>query len=468
MAWAGKSNPALVEAIVSTFRDPPDRSLQSLSKFTTRDWKRTDIWLNTGGLALYFLDRLRSTEISHAIDTWALRRLERNLADNKRRTADMLLEFVAINRAFQGAGMSYANLKGFTLSPDSCPDPLLRRPSDHDFLVDPAHMDIGRRLLEQRGYVLTQSSLHTMEFKSGSPQVVTLDRYYAAKPVQSVELHTAVDFMPSSAGSVVRDDRLGRLVTWTCDEGSFPVLGAADQLIGQAFHILCHLLSETSRPSWLLEYRNHVLARRSDELFWKEVRSRAAGNPKATTALGLATMLATDLFGPFSRPDFDSWTLDTLSLTVKLWLDNYGRRAVLADVPGTKLYLLLEDVLGWKPPARRRRALKSRLLPLQGPPRILLPPPQDTIPLRVRREITQLRYFAYRLRFHLKQGALYLVEAARWRRLMKELALAPHHLASTREAVPSPHCEKITRQRHSHDNRNRGEHYRKRIVEPTK
>jgi len=437
MAWAGNSNPALVEAIVSTFRDPPERSLQSLSRFTTRDWKRTDIWLNTSGLGLYLLARLRSTEISHAIDTWALRRLERNLADNKQRTADMLREFVAINRAFLGASMRYANLKGFTLSPDSCPDPLLRRPSDHDFLVDPAHVDIGRRLLEERGYLLTQSSLHTLEFKSGSPQVVTLDRYYATKPVQSVELHLAVGLMPSNSGSGVRDDRLDRLVTWTCDEGSFPALGAADQLIGQAVHILCHLLSETSRPSWLLEYRNHVLARRSDEPFWKEVRSLAAGNLEATTALGLATMLATDMFGPFSHPELDSWTLDALLPTVKLWLDTYGRRAVLADVPGTKLYLLLEGVLGLKHPANRQRDLKTRLLPTHSPLRILWPPPHDTICLRIRREITQLRYAVYRLRFHLQQGAVFFFESARWSGLLRKSGLSQDRLSVARCPDPS-------------------------------
>jgi hypothetical protein len=210
MALAGNSNPALVEAIVSAFRDPPERSLQCLSKFTIRDWRRTEIWLNTSGLALYFLDRLQSTGISHAIDTSVLRLLERNLAENQIRTADMLREFVAINQAFQAANVRYANLKGFTLAPDSCHDLSLRRLSDHDFLIDPAHIDVGRKLIEERGYVLTVSSLRTLEFKSGASQTASLDGFFKAKPVRSVELHIATGSGPLGGGPVVRDKRLDR------------------------------------------------------------------------------------------------------------------------------------------------------------------------------------------------------------------------------------------------------------------
>jgi hypothetical protein len=250
--------------------------------------------------------------------------------------------------------------------------------------------------------------------------------------------------MPFGRG-LGHDQRLDRLVTWTCEAGSFPALASTDQLIGQAIHLLGHLLSEHSRLSWILEFRNHAIARQNEQHFWKEVRSLATVDLEATTALGVSTMLATEILGPFTSAELDSWTVDVLSPTIKLWIATYGRRAVLAEVPGTKLHLLLEGVLGLKPPARRRQDLKDRLLPTHGPSRILLAPPQDTIPLRIRREIVQLRYFGYRLRFHLKQGAMYLVEAARWRRLVKKSGLARPPLAATREPDPSPDCEKITR-----------------------
>jgi hypothetical protein len=194
-----------------------------------------------------------------------------------------------------------------------------------------------------------------------------------------------------------------------------------------------------------LEFRNHVIARQCDQHFWREVRFLADVDLEATIALGVSIMLATDIFGQFSFPELDSWTVDVLSPTTKLWIATYGRRAVLAEVPGTKLYLLLEGVLELKPPARRQQDLKERLLPTHAPSRILLPPAQDTIPLRIRREIAQLRYFAYRLRFHLKQGAVYLVEAARWRKLVKKSGLTRPHLVITRDSDPSPDCEKITR-----------------------
>ena len=420
MRWTGNSNPALVGAIVASFRDSSEQSRRTFARFKKQDWDRTDTWLDTSGLALYFLDCLRSSGTTDAIDAAALRRLEQRLADNADRNADMHREFVAINRAFQCAGIRFANLKGVTLTPDSCPDLSLRRQADLDFLIDPADLNLGRALLEARGYVPTGSTTRTLEFKSGRSLRVSLEGQYKVPPVRSVELHLALDSKDASATGGARDERLNRLSAWTCEAGSFPALSSGDQLIGQALHLLGHLRSEQTRLSWLLEYRHHVLARLGDDEFWKEVRTLAFQQPNATTALGLCTLLATDFFGAFSSPELDLWTLDVLPPGVKLWADRYGRRAVLADVPGTKLYLFLESVLatpGKSDPLRSR--LVRRLLPLHGPPRILRPPAQDTLRLRIRRELVQARFILYRLYFHLKHGALYAIEARRWHRLLK-------------------------------------------------
>ena len=339
MRWTGNSNPALVEAIVASFRNSPEQSRRAFAEFKKQDWDRTEIWLDTSGLALYFLDHLQSTGTTDAIDAGALRRLEQRLADNADRNADMFREFVAINRAFQSAGIRYANLKGVTLTPDSCPNLSFRRQADLDFLIDPADLNPGRALLETRGYEATGSTACTVEFKCGSSTRVSLEGQYKVPPVRSVELHLALDSKDANATGDARDERLDRLSTWTCGEGSFPALSPADQLIGQALHLLGHLRSEQTRLSWLLEYKHHVLARHGDDEFWKEVRTLAIQQPNATTALGLCTLLATDFFGAFSSPELDLWTVDALPPGVKLWADQYGRRAVLADVPGTKLYL---------------------------------------------------------------------------------------------------------------------------------
>jgi hypothetical protein len=98
MDWGTKSNPALVEAIVRSFSDSPECSHRRLSSFSVRDWAQTEFWLDTSGLALYFLRHILSKNIESAIEPMMLNKLDEKLADNKRRAADMRDEFVAINR----------------------------------------------------------------------------------------------------------------------------------------------------------------------------------------------------------------------------------------------------------------------------------------------------------------------------------------------------------------------------------
>jgi hypothetical protein len=419
MRWTEKSNPKLVEAIVASFREAPERCRQSLSQFERADWARTELWLDNSGLALYFLNQVRSAGIADAIDTCTLRRLEQKLAENRDRRTDMMQEFVAINYAFRNAGVRYVNLKGFTLSPDSCPDLSLRLQSDFDFLIHTADLIIGRTLLENRGYELVCATTRTFELKSGNAQKVSLKGRYKATPIRSAELHTALGPRSEISPGTSYDERLDRLTLWKCEEGSFPALSSADQFIGQALHLLGHLLSEHTRPSWFLEYRSHVLARRGDTAFWTEVRTLASRLKDSAIALGLSTLLARELFGTFEAPALDPWTLDVLPFEVRLWAQRYSRRAVLADVPGTKLYLLLDSVLAVSCKSEQQSRRTARLFPTHLPPRILRPPPRDTIRLRIQREMAQLHYLLYRTRFHLTQGILYFIETWRWSRLLK-------------------------------------------------
>jgi hypothetical protein len=131
-------------------------------------------------------------------------------------------------------------------------------------------------------------------------------------------------------------------------------------------------------------------------------------------AIGLATLLSTGLFGGEAPTRLNRWTLDQLPAPVRLWADRYGRRAVLADFPGTKLYLLLEDELArgdgsWQ--ERKRR----RLLPLQRAPRIAHASPNESLVAWLRREYWQARFVLFRLRFHVVEGLRYAIEAHRWK-----------------------------------------------------
>ena len=402
MKWSGRANKQVVEAVVAAFHDPAEMSAERLSRFTARDWQRSYHWLDASGMALYFLDRVESLRIENALPAATLERLRGNLADNRQRSSTMLVEFASLNQAFQRAGLVYANLKGFSLSPESCPRPELRCQLDFDFLIDGTQLDLARNIL----------------IKAGSDELTSIADHYKWRPQRCVELHFASSGPPTHL--LFRDSRLERRTRHSWGGVTFPALAPADQFIAQALHIFKHLCTPCTRLSWLLEYQHHVAVRYQDQAFWQEVRKHAGSDAHTSIALGLATLLSFRIFGGKAPAQLEEWTSARLPAAVKLWADHYGREAILADFPGTKLYLLLQDELrgndeSWKQTKRRR------LMPLRLAPRIVSVSTDDNVWKRMRSELFQIRFLLFRLRFHVVEGVHYLVEASRWKRRLAAL-----------------------------------------------
>jgi len=402
--------------VVASFSDSADCAWDRLSVISHREWVRSYHWLDASGLALYFLDRLKTLGVEGALPDSVLARLNQNHADNKVRSASLFAEFTEINRSFQQAGIVFANLKGFTLSPESCPDPTLRCQLDLDFLVDGGQLNLCKSILAQSGYRLAAATATVWEFKAGSSELVRIEDHYKARPQRSVELHFASTSHRASAP--IRDERLDRLAERTWNGVSFPALSDGDLFVGQALHVFGHVRSACTRPAWLLEYRHHVSSRRNDEHFWDEVVERSARHAEAPVGIGLVTLLTSQLFGIESPGRLDSWTLDNLPASVRRWAEQYGRRALLAGFPGTKLYMILEDELakgggwrGWK---------RKSLLPLHRAPRIVLASKNDTLWKWFQREFYQARFVLFRIRFHAVEGVRYLRESRRWKKQLNK------------------------------------------------
>jgi hypothetical protein len=416
--WRAKAEREVIEAVVSTFRDEIEISTSLLSALSYRKWIRSIFWLDASGMALYFLDRIQSTEMERVLPARVIERLRTNLADNAAKSAVMFEEFLSINEAFQSKGVLYANLKGFTLAPYSCSHPSLRCQLDLDFLVDGNDLDVCRSILESTGYTRTAATQTTWEFKAGAGELATIEDHYKPKPQRSVELHFANNqHEPPSPG---QDERLSRLRQRQWGSVKLPVLTEVDQLIGQAVHLLGHLRGESTRLSWILEYRRHVTARLDDSAFWKDLRQAGELQREVTIALGIATLLATNIFGAFSPTELSEWTVDRLPPAIRLWVDRYGRDAALAGFPGTKLYLFLEAELRQGQPSWQLNKT-SRLLPLHRAPRIVHGRKSDPLWTRMRREFVQYRFVLFRLRFHVTQGVRYMLESVRWKRLLASL-----------------------------------------------
>src|SRR3954451_3783564 len=98
----------LADAILRTFHLQPDEAdIAMLASFPMSAWADTHAWLDASGLAIYFLDRLKTLRMQACVPAAVLERLERNFADNRERTADTFAEFVRINRAFTAAGVTF-------------------------------------------------------------------------------------------------------------------------------------------------------------------------------------------------------------------------------------------------------------------------------------------------------------------------------------------------------------------------
>jgi hypothetical protein len=403
----------LAEAVIATFRDSAEGILYArLSVFEERVWRESYGWLDASGLVLYFLQRIKSLKIESAIPVKVLERFEKNATDNRDRTASTFAEFIRINSAFQNAGLTYVNLKGFTLVPDACSDAALRCQFDLDFSM--FHGDLGRceEILKQHGYCLAGASGNVREFRGGARQMPSVRDLYKVNSQRCLEVHLVGTTM-QEAGLYTDKPMPTQQRSW--NGLTFPVLSECDKFIAQALHLFKHLRSEWTRISWILEYASYVKFHCENDGLWSEVRKKVSHDNEAMVALGAATLIANQTFGIVSVPSVLAFAVQNLPMPVRLWIERYGSKVMTAKFPGTKFYLLLEKVLDEGNPTRSS-VVRDKLVPFHRPRRIVSPLVGDHWSQFARTYLTQYRYNCFRLRFHLVNGFSYVIEVPLWKK----------------------------------------------------
>jgi hypothetical protein len=207
--------------------------------------------------------------------------------------------------------------------------------------------------------------------------------------------------------------------TWKNIQGQqLPSLSPADLFVLQGQHLFKHMCGEHTRVSWVLEYWRHVCARRNDSAFWAEVELIAAQEPGSKVAIGAATLLTSLMFGPFAPQELSRWSMEQLPLAVCLWIELYGRRLLLSDSPGSKLYLLLRKELN--PQSASENSERRKLMfPLHRPPRVTRPTEDEGTLTRFRRYIFETCFVIRRLHFHVAEGIGLGIESLRWQRRLE-------------------------------------------------
>ncbi len=396
----------LRDDVLAAFSCSADAVAAALARHGDSVWRKNFKWLDSSGLALYLVDRLGSLGCKDVLPPSILARFNQNLADNRARTDALFREAVEISHRLQAEDVRFAISKGITLFPESVRDPALRCQLDLDFLIRADHVEAARVVMERSGYRLRADTGATLEYRAGAATAASISDYYKPKPQRCVDLHR-VD---------TSDQRLGRVHFRSFWGEVLPALSPADLFIGQAMHLFSHLSGAFTRAAWALEYRNHLLMRSGHAAFWAEVEERATERPGAAIGLGISTLLVSEVFNAPVPPALAAWTTDCLSPSLRLWVQLYGRHALSADFPGSKLYLLLQkELLAGRPQQRRQRRL--HLLPLHHvPPMITDKPSGERLMPRLRRYSAQARFILFRLRFHVVENLRYAREASRWDR----------------------------------------------------
>jgi hypothetical protein len=416
-------NRALAEAIVgclSLSGETPEVNV--LRNFRLHDWQRTFSWLDSAGLTLYLLDRLKSLGATELLPPPVFARFEQNLADNRRRVDYMAAEFGSLNERFARAGLNYAAIKGFSLVPAYCPNAVLRAPSDLDYLVDKPSLLAARRVLEEAGYRLQHFS--DMEFKFGRPssRIPTVsDDPYSRETEPLVELHLA--FWNKKANRVPVNEpkfRLDQAIEHDWQGLRFPALEDEDAFVLQILHVFQHTLEGWVKLCWLLEIGYFLRARLSDTKFWDRVDVRLREVPFLAEFAVVVTGLAERVFAAPMPPITAKWK-KCLRPSAGLWLDNYAWSWVIEDrdtfnlFSATKLTFFLHRE--FIPDLEvRREVTRRRLLPWKQPEQIAVPVDNTAASFLTARRL-QWTFVLRRLIFHLGSSSRYLLEMPRWREL---------------------------------------------------
>lgn len=415
---------AKIQSIVRFLRFSGDepRLPASFSAGNLRVWGRVLDWLDSSGLSLYFLQRLRSRGMTDAVPAHVLFQLEQRQQANRQRISRMKRTFELVNRLFCDAGVEYAVLKGFSLVPEYCPDASLRAQSDLDYLIAASSLDRARQILTEQGYVLRRQTGEEFAFWIPSAEPSTYSAQYDPEAPFMIELHGAVwDHGINEVPTAMRSISFVRMTLREWDGAVFHALPDGEIFLGQILHAFRHFMLGDVRPSWLFEIGFFLKNHREDSAFWSEIERLVQSNAMTGEIVRIITGLVATLFDP-TRSAVPLW-FEQMSPTTRQWLNTYGRNLVLEGCPGygprllpkTKLLIFLMEQ--YIPDGQSRLGLRWRsLLPVPGLRALAKPPKKpDSTLLKIVAEKSS--WLASRLVYHAGANLRYLLELPRWRRM---------------------------------------------------
>ena len=408
-------------AVLATLsRDPNFSGLEDVPSLDSSAGSKLIQWLDRSGLALSFWKQLEiHKETSRLSEGWRDALSQRQIR-NVARMRDMLAEAGRVHSAFCSFGIQAVLLKGFTLYPDFCDDPLGRHQTDFDFLVAKREVDVAAAALESCGY-----STHRLNTTGESCFVTPLrhiptfhDDLYIPQRQRQVDLHTSILEPCAWLRFEVPEDCLEQASPQTIGDWTFVGLSLEDRFLLHVIHLFHHSFRSWIRLSWLLELTNCLEKHRENGLLWNRVIQRAGTSHLMKSVFVFVLGLATRLFKASIPLKFQDWMSGAITVPLRAWLDHFGFDWATTDWPGNlnNLFLTSEFI-----PDRslRLRYWRSRLVPRKGQTSIgTVEANRPTKFFRWQR--ARAIYLAKRATAHLKDLASLPRQQFRWKRALHD------------------------------------------------
>jgi hypothetical protein len=340
-----------------------------LARIRPGQWEGTLSWLRRSGLALYWWSRIRSGQAESAVPESIRGSLNADLKENRARLYAMAEEFQTLLKLIEAAGIPYVVLKGFTLTPEYCPDPALRSQYDFDFLIDAGSVSRIDEVLRQADFIQKprRSSCDPMAYfhslrRPAMPK--NLDKIFSPGLHRTVEVHTCL--WESDADKIrftLPEDCLTRAVLKTWNGITFLSLAPEDALTHQVLHTFRHILNNQCRLSHLFELAMFLNQIAGGDPIWPAFQSLIRRDDGLMEASGIVFSLACGLFQPTVPGEARAFTVDTLTSASTFWVHRYGIKSALSNFGASKSSLYLHSLFvdsesDW------RRIRQQRLFPI--------------------------------------------------------------------------------------------------------
>lgn len=340
---------------------------------------------------------------------WVRARLEKNLADNARRSRRIQEQYSEVAHALRAAGVPHVVIKGFTLAPEYVEEARFRMQNDMDMYCPREFTGAAIKALQSIGY--TPWADHNARISDHVPPMLRAGgawkgNMYDPDLAIGIEIHHCLwNEKLTSIPMPEIQSFWHRRIERRNGSFQFSALHPVDQLAYFALHLLRDVFTGDRIAHHGYELAAFLNRRADDDAFWEKWGE--AHSPRLRALQAVAFLMAHAWFAP-RLPDAVRAEIQALPLQPRRWVDRLGGCPLEASFRRTKAGRILQFLLAESGDAKARVAWRG-LFPgrLQLPRGAALRVRYGRLDLtpRENRTLDTLAFLAFRLGTNLRSTA---------------------------------------------------------------